>query len=85
MKKVSLSILLVLFMLVTNIGNFFVFAVEDTVNLVSYDCKTKEESYFAVSNGTNNNKAIDESKRNIVNFFQKLFGNNKVCDCGAKH
>lgn len=21
----------------------------------------------------------------IINFFQKLFGNNKVCDCGAKH
>lgn len=66
MKKVSLSILLVLFILVTNIGNSFVFAVEDTVNLVSYDYKTKEESYFAVSNEINNNKAIDELKENIT-------------------
>jgi hypothetical protein len=21
----------------------------------------------------------------IINFFQKLFGSNKVCQCGAKH
>lgn len=22
---------------------------------------------------------------NIINFFQKLFGNNKICACGAAH